>query len=165
MHTNLHKLKIKLKHLALEPAIIKKEERILRKSFRKASREVDGRKTIFLKPRTDDAGVLEWHRRWHLRNEIRATHLAYAFLRGKSYAKTEVPGSRELNFSEERSLIRMINNYAWYWDNSPWKHIYDYSNAKPGKMEKSAVTGCYFSGTDRERYIYDLVYKWIKGEA
>ena len=59
---NLVKLKIKVKHLATEPAIIRHEEKKL-KGFSRAD--------------------LQYHRIWDVRNEARATQLAIAFMKGK----------------------------------------------------------------------------------
>lgn len=70
---NLAKLKIKVKSLAEEARIIRKEE----KNFFGYNRQ-----------------VLAEHRRWDVRNECRATQLAIAFLKGVSYKKIE-PSCKE----------------------------------------------------------------------
>ncbi len=77
-------LKIKSKHLALEPAIIKREERKLRKQM-KYNR--DGETSYWALERQRDS--LCNHRRWNVRNESRATELARAYLAGKSYSYVE----------------------------------------------------------------------------
>lgn len=79
-------LKIKSKHLALEPAIIRHEERKLRKRIR-ANRNYQDNKTA-------EALESKWyslytHRKWDVRNEARATHLTRAYLAGKSYKSVE----------------------------------------------------------------------------
>lgn len=79
-------LKIKSKHLALEPSIIRHEERKLRKQIR-ANRNYQDNKTA-------DQLHAKWyslytHRKWDVRNEARATHLARAYLAGKSYKSVE----------------------------------------------------------------------------
>ena len=71
-------LKIKIKSLAAEARIIRHDEGVWR------HRETDkGRPTFF---------GLRAHRTWDVRNEARAAQLAYAFLRGRSYAATEPTG-------------------------------------------------------------------------
>jgi NCAIR mutase (PurE)-related protein len=69
MNFNLIKLKIKSKHLAKEPAIIKHEEAKLKAGFQRDS--------------------LRDHRVLDVRNEARATQLAIAFIRGKAYNSIE----------------------------------------------------------------------------
>jgi hypothetical protein len=77
-------LKIKAKHLALEPSIIKREENKLRKRM-KYNR--DGETSYWKLERERDS--LCNHRRWNVRNESRATELARAYLAGKSYSYVE----------------------------------------------------------------------------
>lgn len=75
-------LKIKSKHLALEPAIIRKEERKILKHIRsgfcndtaEALRKYES---------------LHNHRKWNVRNEARATELARAYIAGKPYVSVE----------------------------------------------------------------------------
>ena len=76
-------LKIKSKHLALEPSIIRCEERKLRKQM-KYNR---GEKSYWDLERKRDSLIL--HRRWNVRNESRATELARAYLAGKPYTYVE----------------------------------------------------------------------------
>lgn len=78
-------LKIKAKHLALEPAIIRKEEAKLKKQM-KYHRSGDDKSVFTLARKLDELCV---HRRWNVRNEARATHLARAYLAGKPYASVE----------------------------------------------------------------------------
>ena len=85
-------LKIKYKHLALEPAIIRMEEQRLRKQlawFKKKYQITD----IFS---DDDARKIhsKWFNLYHhritvVRYEARATHLARAYLAGMPYEKVE----------------------------------------------------------------------------
>lgn len=86
MHINLIKLKIKIKHLALEPAIIRKEEQKRKKMSRwsRARQEVGDASRLM-----GERITLRNHRQFDVRNEARATQLAYAFLRGKEYLTTE----------------------------------------------------------------------------
>jgi hypothetical protein len=85
-------LKIKYKHLALEPAIIRKEEQKVRKQlawFKEKHQITD----IFS---DDDARKIhsKWYNLYHhritaVRYEARATHLARAYLAGVPYEKVE----------------------------------------------------------------------------
>lgn len=75
-------LKIKSKHLATEPAIIRHEERKLLRMARR--REYNDTESILVKYRS-----LSEHRKWVVRNESRATYLARAFLSGKPYQSIE----------------------------------------------------------------------------
>lgn len=78
-------LKIKAKHLALEPQIIRAEEEKLKKRM-KYHRSDDSVSAISLGWKLDS---LIRHRRWDVRNEARATHLARAYIAGKAYSSTE----------------------------------------------------------------------------
>lgn len=75
-------LKIKSKHLALEPQIIRCEERKLKKRIK----YTQGQDSVALAKLQS----LSSHRRWEVRNEARATHLARAFLAGKPYQGAEL---------------------------------------------------------------------------
>ena len=79
-------LKIKAKHLALEPAIIKREEAKLKRRI-KHHRSDDQTSAISLGWKLDS---LVRHRKMDVRNESRATHLARTFLAGKPYARAEL---------------------------------------------------------------------------
>ena len=90
-------LKIKSKHLALEPAIIRHEERKLQKQIAWLKKNAQADNSL---PKE------EWlrqdltnHRRWDVRNEARATYLAIAFLAGKPYASLEKSRKNENNFN------------------------------------------------------------------
>ena len=74
-------LKIKAKHLALEPNVIKVEERKLKKQI-KYTKGTDAS----LIQKLDS---LACHRKWNVRNESRATELARAYLAGKPYNYVE----------------------------------------------------------------------------
>jgi hypothetical protein len=79
-------LKIKSKHLALEPAIIKREEAKLKRRI-KYHRSDDQTSAITLGWKLDS---LVRHRKMDVRNESRATHLARTYLAGKPYARAEL---------------------------------------------------------------------------
>ena len=77
-------LKIKAKHLALEPNIIRKEECKLKKQMK---HNRDGETSYWeLSRKREELSV---HRRWNVRNESRSTHLARAFIEGRTYHSTE----------------------------------------------------------------------------
>ena len=78
-------LKIKAKHLALEPSIIRKEEERLKKQI-KYHRSDDDVSAFTLGLKLDS---LINHRRWNVTNEARATHLARAYLAGRPYLYAE----------------------------------------------------------------------------
>ena len=78
-------LKIKSKHLALEPGIIRHEEKKLKKRMK------------YHRGEGTNVFELEWklqslinHRRNEVRNEARATQLAIAYITGKPYSSVEV---------------------------------------------------------------------------
>ena len=79
-------LKIKAKHLALEPSIIRHEENKLKHQI-KHHRSDDQTSSISLGWKLDS---LVRHRKMDVRNESRATHLARTFLAGKPYARAEL---------------------------------------------------------------------------
>jgi hypothetical protein len=78
-------LKIKAKHLALEPSIIRHEEDKLKKQI-KYHRSSDATSAFTLARKLDE---LTAHRRWNVRNESRATNLARAYLAGEVYSTHE----------------------------------------------------------------------------
>ena len=104
------KLKIKSKHLALEPAIIRYEERKLQKQIAR------------FKPHqaTNALPKEEWlrqdltnHRRWEVRNEARATYLAIAYLAGKMY-KTVEKSRKEENVFKTYIIPRVVSMVLKY---------------------------------------------------
>ena len=90
-HISLIKLKIKIKHLALEPAIIRKEERKILKQSRwhRANKAYGNNENTANELITYDYTSLSSHRKNELRNEARASQLAYAFLRNVPYEVVE----------------------------------------------------------------------------
>ena len=114
-------LKIKSKHLALEPAIIRMEEQKLKK-------QIDWYKTkhqlstvdmfSYYKEHPDlynmclRRGSLTSHRKWDVRNEARATYLARAYIKGMPYKVVE-PNVRDKPWAPVmESLIRMVMKYG-----------------------------------------------------
>ena len=96
-------LKIKSKHLALEPAIIKREEAKLKRRI-KYHRSDDKTSAITL---TWKLHSLTNHRKIDVRNESRATHLARTFLAGKPYSYAE-SNSRRKDWSHECQFVMFI---------------------------------------------------------
>lgn len=102
-------LKIKAKHLALEPGIIRHEEEKLKKQI-KYCRDT-GTSYSELKNQLES---LVRHRKWDVRNEARATNLARAFLAGKSYTSTESKRNEEYLFQHYiiPRIVSMANKYG-----------------------------------------------------
>ena len=121
-------LKIKSKHLAFEPAIIRKEEYKLIDRMRqfREFHQVDGSED----PEYYD---LEWqhrslyrHRTWDVTNEARATYLARAFIDGKAYSKTERRTEKRGPIFTKRILPRVVDMVAKY--GAPQDRIHKYWN-------------------------------------
>ena len=107
---NLVKLKIKAKHLATEPAIIRHEER-----------KVTGM----------DRWDLQQHRKWDVRNEARATQLAIAFIKGKDINKIEPKRRDPSGYNHTIVLRRIIAMVKKYGDrNIPESVVRDWFNSK-----------------------------------
>ena len=115
-------LKIKSKHLALEPAIIRKEEQKLNKRIKnyKSYHQIakDGDTWSFSKDHPDlynlclKRGSLISHRKWDVRNEARATYLARAYIKGMPYKVVEANNDGKLLAPVMNSLIRMVMKYG-----------------------------------------------------
>ena len=102
-------LKIKAKHLALEPSIIKREEDKLRKQM-KYNRDGDvSYWSLNLKRES-----LCNHRRWNVRNESRATELARAYLAGKPYSYVEKKRNEDKMFQLYivPRIVAMVTRYG-----------------------------------------------------
>jgi hypothetical protein len=115
-------LKIKSKHLALEPAIIRKEEKKLLKQIKnhKLYHQIPNKDIwVYYKDHPDlyklyeKHGSLVSHRVFNVRNEARATYLARAYLKGMPYkvveSKTRDDG---LCNAVSFSLVRMVLKYG-----------------------------------------------------
>ncbi len=96
---NLAYLRIKIKHLAVEPGIIREEHAKRRRHAEKH----DYRYTKWLEVRT------RAHRLVAVRPEARAALLAYAFIRNKSYGRTEQAG-KEFPFTRVAELVIKYGN-------------------------------------------------------
>jgi hypothetical protein len=103
-------LKIKSKHLALEPSIIRSEEEKLKKQM-KYHRSDDKESSFTLERKLNN---LVNHRKWNVRNEARATHLARAYIAGKAYASVEKSRNDEglfRNYIVIR-IVAMVQRYG-----------------------------------------------------
>lgn len=116
-------LKIKAKHLALEPAIIRKEEKKLKKQFdwfRKKHQIVDASLFAIYKDHPELYKLhskrysLEHHRKTVVRNASRSTHLARAFIAGMPYSRVEKKREDELLFKHVilPEVFRMVAKYS-----------------------------------------------------
>lgn len=100
-------LKIKSKHLALEPAIIRREENKILKRIR--SGRCNDTASAQLKYES-----LHNHRKWNVRNEARATELARAYLANKPYKSVEADRKDETKFIVYivPRVVSMVNKYG-----------------------------------------------------
>jgi hypothetical protein len=114
-------LKIKSKHLALEPAIIRKEEEKVKKQikhYKMYHQVTDSDWMGYYKSHPDlynfcaKHGSLVSHRRWEVRNEARATYLARAYIKHMPYKVVEANTQEKLPGPVIDSLIRMIMKYG-----------------------------------------------------
>lgn len=83
-------LKIKSKHLALEPAIIRKEEQKLHSYIKKVrAKDPKGIELQKFNELNQKFFSLRQHRKEDVRQEARATYLARAFMKGTPYKAVE----------------------------------------------------------------------------
>lgn len=118
-------LKIKAKHLALEPAIIKHEEKKLKKQI-KAYREYHqvtehgwsalSKNHKSLSDLESKLVSLSSHRKHDVRNEARATALARAYIAGKPYSLVERSRREEIFFVYRivPRVVAMVTKYGNY---------------------------------------------------
>lgn len=103
-------LKIKAKHLALEPAIIKKEERELKKMGKYLREKQESDSSVMRKLHS-----LQQHRKEDVRWEARATHLARAYLAGQAYTDVEQKRKQDKEFYFRwkimKRIVSMVNKY------------------------------------------------------
>ena len=99
-------LKIKQKHLALEPHIIKHEERKL-KSQIKYTKGTDANLIYKLNDLVN-------HRKCIVRIESRATHLARAYLAGKPYSNVELKRKDDGTYQQYvvPRVVSMVQKYG-----------------------------------------------------
>lgn len=113
-------LKIKSKHLSVEAEIIRHEERKQLHHVRYKLNEI--RSTGANRDLNFEAATmlssyfnLRQHRKWDVRNEARATHLARAFLSNKPYNDVEMkrkPGNEYAFSLIIPRIVAMVNKYG-----------------------------------------------------
>ena len=116
-------LKIKIKSLAAEAAMIHREERRQNPGHRarvRARRIIEGKRRpqdgdishsraariLKIKPNMDAFWGLRHHRQSDVREETRAAHVAYGFLRGLDYKRIENHTTSSPNWSRVEDLVR-----------------------------------------------------------
>ena len=99
-------LKIKAKHLALEPQVIKHEERKLKGQI-KFTKGTDAKLIYKLNDLVN-------HRKWNVRNESRATELARTYLAGKPYSYAEKSRKNDVMFQLYivPRIVAMVTKYG-----------------------------------------------------
>lgn len=116
-------LKIKAKHLALEPAIIRKEEKKLMMQFAwlKQKHQITNVSLWAIYDKHPELYKLhskryslEHHRKTVVRNASRATHLARAYIAGMPYSRVEKKREDELLFKHVilPEVFRMVAKYS-----------------------------------------------------
>jgi hypothetical protein len=138
-------LKIKSKHLALEPAIIRKEEYKLleqMKWYKKHHQLVSVSLLDWYQNHPDlfklhdKATSLCNHRKWNVRNEARATYLARAYLAGTPYKSVEKKSKIDHSF-KVYILPRVFDMVAKYGPNKVRKYwTKDKFDYRPEDKEK-----------------------------
>jgi hypothetical protein len=129
-------LKIKSKHLALEPAIIRTEENKLKRKIRWARLHQQNEEEMSA---TCSLNSFCSHRRWDVRNESRATYLARAYIEGREYQSVEKSKKEEAVF-HLYILPRVVSMVIKY---------------KLGKIEK-------YMKPDDVKAVRDEIKKWSK---
>lgn len=137
-------LKIKFKHLALEPAIIRKEEYNLLRQIawykqHYQIKDISGFKEALKISYKYQS--LQQHRTVVVRNEARATHLARAFISGKAYNSVEKTRKDEKLFQNHIlpkvfSMVMKYGNEQIYkkYDRNTKK--YEYSKEDVDRLNK-----------------------------
>lgn len=100
-------LKIKAKHLALEPSIIRFEERKLKNRIRHSIENggIGSNERFVLEEKLNS---LVNHRKIDLRMEARATHLARAFLSGKDYKSIEQKRTVHFEWHFQNIILKRV---------------------------------------------------------
>lgn len=126
-------LKIKFKHLSLEPAIIRKEERKLLDQIAWYKLHYQVKDISKFKEALEISykyQSLHQHRTVDVRNEARATHLARAFIAGKPYSSVE-KFRKDENLFQTRILPRVFSMVAKYGNERIYEK-YDRNSKKYG---------------------------------
>ena len=150
-------LKIKAKHLALEPAIIRKEEQKLKKQFQwfKQKHQITDVSLWVIYDKHPELYKLhskryslENHRKTVVRNASRATHLARAYIAGMPYSRVEKKCKDEtvLNAIILPEVFRMVAKYG----NKPIHKVWN--------REKNMMT--YKEAEEKE--LKEAIKKWLE---
>jgi hypothetical protein len=105
---SLRYLKVKIKSLAAEAQIIRKEERKAKSAYH-YSKGKQGLAERFVKDESEFFGLRN-HRKFDVRSESRAALVAYGYLRGKSYQAIENPD--EKNPPKWDRVFRLAEKYG-----------------------------------------------------
>ena len=140
-------LKIKSKHLALEPAIIRKEERKLRKQIKhlKQYHQVNDDITDVTYPLHTKWTSLHNHRKWDVRNEARATYLARAYLKGVPYETVERKRTNDhvFRFYILNRVFAMVAKYGEHKVRKYWNgKSYDYREEEKKTLMEALEKWC-----------------------
>jgi len=103
-------LKIKSKHLGEEARIIRFEENKLKK--RALSAKTEDKKNEYISSLSN----IQYHRKWDVRNENRATFLARAYIAGKPYKYAEPKRKDDIRFVINilPRVLAMVQKYGSY---------------------------------------------------
>lgn len=115
MPIQIPELKIKLKSLAEESRIIRREELKYKHNIRKVADLYD-------------------HRKHHVRPIARATHIAYGLLRGLEYNQIEPTSKTTPHWGKVRSMVKKYSNFTTEKDNLLKLDEWEFNN----KMLKAA---------------------------
>lgn len=99
MNIGLRKLRVKIKSLGSESRIIRQEEIHVSKEYRRKRNPELSR----------DREELYLHKRDVVRPELRASYLAYAFLRGRGYAQVERKANSEPDI---KKIVSNVNRFS-----------------------------------------------------
>lgn len=137
-------LKIKAKHLALEPGIIRKEEYKFLKQYQWSLNQYRAAGNNDMYPRWDDKAFnkycsLNSHRKWDVRNEARATFLARAYIAGAEYSTVEQKRKPENEFKFNTYILpRVCSMVAKYGNTTIPKEIWEGSYKDRKKVPNPA---------------------------
>lgn len=110
-------LKVKAKSLAEEAKIIRNEEKKAKKAAVYRRKEyLETGTSLYMEFELQNMKPfrsLSQHRRWDVRNEARATHLARAFMKGMEYRKVEQKSDRNfVRYFIESRIVSMVSKYS-----------------------------------------------------
>jgi len=134
MKTNLIKLKVKSKSLAEEARIIRKEERKALNRFNNVHATKEPNRDYWEWTTQEQQAYnayasLHTHRTDDVRRESRATHLAIAFLKGRTYRSVE-RNSKD-DYDKQRALLRAAKiAFKYIWNDHPSYQLFKQQHAR-----------------------------------